>query len=501
MGVTMEAVYLGYDLGTKRSKGILISAGGAVLHRCVREHATMNPGPGRQEQNPADWWEEFREITRELLLFMPRQGVPDSTAGPADTAAAAPVSPLPAGAISGIGITGFVPVLTLLDQKGTPLRPAILHTDTRAAGELPRLRDDYGLELSLGTLLPKLLWVRRNEAEIFSRISTVMSAHSYLAYRLSGSPGTDYDTAAIFGDIFDISASRYRKDVLHSLDLSPDLFPPPFPADSIIGRVSAAASEETGIPAGTPVIAGTGDSFASLLGDGAVQKGDMMVYLGTSGTEILVEGDAGGFIDTPHFGEGKAQFVGRIFSCGESLETVRNICGGTPWYKLNSEAEQVPPGSEGLMLFPHLKQKPGAESSLNDNDIIIGLHAGHTRAHLFRAVLEGVAARVRERYDTRRDDIMRVICTGGGAESSLLRRILADMLQMPVEYHHEGSACLGIALLAAVAIENIEDPAAFIISRLSKPIRTVPETGTGKAYEQYFADFTAYQHTLIRSSL
>ena len=426
---------------------------------------------------------EFTEIARRLTETVQQSAAWAEEVRPESAAAR----------IRGIGTTGFVPALTLLDSEGFPLRPAILHTDTRAAAELTELRKNHGLNLTLGTLLPKLLWVRRNEPDSFSRARTVMGAHSYLAYRLTGSVSTDYDTASIFGGIFDTEACSYKTDLCEDLELSRDLFPPAFPATGTVGRVTDAAAKETGIPAGTPVIAGTGDSFASLLGDGVLRRGEAMVYLGTSGTVIFLENDASVFMNTSHFGPGKAQFLGRIFSCGESLETVRNLSGGKSWEELNRQAADVPPGSGGLLILPHLKQKTGGNSPATDGDTVFGLRPQHSPFHLYRALLEGIAARIRERLESKRGELRRIVCTGGGAESSLFRLIISSMTGLPVHYNPEGSAALGAALLAACALENSGGAEQFTGGRLSAEAITRPESSWEKTYDTFYKTFLRYQ--------
>lgn len=476
----MEPLFIGYDLGTKRAKGIVVSSAGRIITETVSGHETSSPGPGMREQNPVEWWEEFTTNIRILLLSLRGAGF-----DPAD--------------ISGIGITGFVPALILLGDGGSPLRPALLHTDTRASKQLEHIRELCGEELSLGTLLPKLMWVKDHEPEIYSRASTFMSAHSYLIYRCTGSIGSDFDTASIFGAVFDSGRLQYNESNIALLGLNRELFPPLLPADAVAGLTSGPVTEETGLPEGIPVIAGTGDSFASLIGDGVVRREEMMIYLGTSGTEIVLENHAADLISAPHFGPGRARFLGRIFSCGESLESARRLLGGKGWDDLNTGAGALSPGSKGLLHIPHLKQKSLGDESVRDHDIILGLRPDHGPYHLYRSVLEGIAYQVRESRDSYSGEISRIVCTGGGAESPLMKQILAAVLGTTVEYNAEGSGCLGMALLAAYASDHSKDLVSMSDAWLSRTSRIEPERAAESLYAELYPRAREYKEELDRS--
>lgn len=288
----IDGLYYGFDLGTSSSKGVVFSLDGETRESVVLEHSYESPKPGWQEQDPEKiWWHDFLRVTSELK---DRIGARFET-------------------IRALGITGLVPVLTLLQDDGLPLRPGILHTDTRAAGELGEINAVLEDDISLGTIMPKLIWIKKHEPALFGRCRTIISAHSYLVYKLTGTTGFDFDTATIAGGVFDPQTEDWDPEAVESLGLSPTLFPGLFPATSVQGHIEEQAAEQTGLPPGLPVIAGTGDSFASLMGCGAVRRNDLMLYLGTSCTQIFLNDHISSFTGGPHFGPGKADFGGRIF--------------------------------------------------------------------------------------------------------------------------------------------------------------------------------------------
>ncbi len=415
---------LGFDLGSHAAKGVIIDGEGKTLRSATRPHQTLVPAPGGQEQDAGLWWRSFVDIVAEL------------TEGRAEASAS----------IAAVGITGFVPALVALDAGGLLLRPAIMHTDTRSHEELRALNELLREPLHQGFLLPKILWLKGKEPDCYRRLGKILVPHSYLAYLLTGSMSCDLDTASIFGGL--LAGESWDEGVCQTVGVDSSLLPPLFGAEQEIGRVTEAASAATGLPSGIPVIAGTGDSFASLLGCGAVEPGDLMVYLGTSATQILVEGDVAGFASSLHFGPGAASFVGRIVSCGDSLERFKRLLSFSDWRSADEAAAAVAPGSEGVAVFPHLKQKAGSDGSPLDWEAILGLEASHGGGHLFRSLLEGMAYNLRRGFEARSGDVRRVILSGGGARSPVFREILSAVLDRPVVYNPQGSGAAGIALLA-----------------------------------------------------
>jgi xylulokinase len=467
----MEAVspfFFGYDLGSHGAKGALFDLSGRMIASASRSHTISRPAPGWQEQDPGKlWWTEFLEISGELTntLSLSRERA----------------------AIAGIGITGFVPGLCALDGEGVPVRPAIMHTDLRAGGELAEVNALLPEPLTLGTLLPKLLWIRNNEPESYAAIAKVLVPHAWLVYRLTGRMVCDYDSASIYGGLFDTVRLEWDRGICRTLDIDPSLFPEPVPVTACVGTLSPEASDLLSISPSARVIAGSGDSFAALAGEGAVNPGDLMIYLGTSATSILVEAPFRDFAGGPHYGEGRASFVGRIFSCGESMEHYRSLLGHGGWKELDGAASETPPGSGGLMVFPHLKQRGDGDSGMLDRESIVGLETNHGQGHLFRAFLEGVAYQLRDDYEHIEERVGRVLLAGGGARSGVFCSIIASTLDRTVLTTPGGGGAAGMALLAAWSLGYTDSPDKLADRWFSRRIEHRPDPETAEMCRESFA--------------
>jgi xylulokinase len=440
MGERKEALFLGYDLGSHGAKGAIYTLEGKKIASAARSHSIERPEPGWQEQDPEGlWWREFCEIVSELVIA---------------------VSAAPGGAalveLAGIGITGFVPALCVLDNGGRAVRPAIMHTDVRAGSELEEANALLPHPITLGTLLPKLLWLRKHEPHNWNRIARVMVPHSYLVYRLTGRMVCDFDTASIYGGLFDEDRLCWNEEICRELGLDPGMLPEPVAVTSAAGELVAGAAREISpfveLAPGAKVIAGSGDSFAALAGEGASRPGDLMIYLGSSATRILLEAPVDDISCGPHYGEGKARFTGRIFSCGESMEHYRILLGHNGWGALDEAASRVPAGSEGLFVFPHLKQRRDDEKGLLDREGIVGLESSHGQGHLFRAFLEGVAFQLKMDLEEEASPVRRIFLAGGGARSDVFASIIASVLERELLITPGGGGTAGIALLAACTL-------------------------------------------------
>jgi len=426
----MRELVIGLDIGSSSTKGMLVDKAGKLLASGSRNHDTTRLHPGWHEQDAlALWWQECISLIRELQTK-------------ADTKPAE---------IRRIGITGFVPGLCLPDAWGNPVRPGILHTDTRADEELALIRRSHP-RVHHGLLLPKLLWVKKHESELFLSAVSALVPHSFIGFKLTGKTSCDYDSASIYGALFDEKELRWDSVACAEFGIPERLLPEPLPATATIGSLTTKASELTGLTTDTQVIAGTGDSFSSLLGAGICDAHELMLYWGTSGTRIYTRDDPAHYLAGPYFNGGKAEFTGTIFSCGESLNQVKKLLGDIPWEILDAQAEGILPGAENLHYFPHLKQQ-SSSISLASADHIIGLRDKHGAGHLHRALLEGIAyTSVMELSALERIDKIHVC--GGAASCKELRTILATLLQKPVHYSPDSSAALGIALLASLPLQD-----------------------------------------------
>ncbi len=462
----MNTYLIGFDLGSHSTKGVLISEDGISLASRSLEHYTNMPEPGWQEQDPDRWWEEFKEISKTLLS--------ESNVNPDQ--------------VKAVGITGFVPGMVMLDKDDRSIRPALMHTDTRAGSQLKYINGILESPISHGFLLPKLMWVMDNEKKNYSRISKILVPHSFIVQRLTGRYSCDTDTATIFGGVYNGSGKEWSWQICTKLGIEKNILPDIYNADSIVGTISQNAAVLTGLAEGTPVIAGTGDTFAALLGCGAVLHGDMMVYLGTSGTQLFIDGELRDFIHGPHFGSGRAEFTGRIISCGDSMQHYREILGFRDWAIPDKEALGINPGSDGLFAFPHLKQKRDTELSEGDRETIFGLERSHTPWHIYRAVMEGIAYNLKTSFLDYESKVKRLILSGGGARSRVFREIIGGILDTTVYFNQSGNGAIGVALLAGYGSSEagLKEKSLKISDRA---VITTPNKDTVLEYKKYYKKY------------
>ncbi len=430
----MDRYFLGFDIGSSSCKCTMMDTRGQIASTVSREIRTQRTQSGMAEQDPRQWWTGFKDAIGHLL----------SQTG------------IEARQIAAVGITGFVPGLVAVDDDGNVVRPCIMHTDTRAGRELRELVESSDRPLSMGMLLPKLIWFRNTEPSQFAAARRLLSPHSYLVFKLTDRATCDHDTASITGLVYDRNAQNWDSATLRSLDVDVELFPPLADSHDVAGPLSAHAAAETGLEKGTPVIVGTGDSMASLLGNGAFAPGCVMIYLGTSGTRIHVRRPLIKILSGVHFAPGRAEFIGTILSCGESMEHFGRILGFSDWAIPDAEALKLPP-STNLYVTPHSKQKGADSVSFHNRESVIGLLHQHGPYHIYRALLEGIAFNIRTDFPAESPEMETIILCGGGANSEVFCRIISDVLNRTIKRNRFGSASLGIAFLAALGCGMVTD--------------------------------------------
>ena len=433
-----EPTLVGLDVGTTGVKAIAVSSDGAVLATATRGYLLSTPKPGWAEQDPDDWWE----------------------------AAFAALAEVAAGrTVAGIGLSGQMHGLVVLDGDGRVIRPAILWNDQRTAAECAEIEDRVGRERLVeltgnraltGFTAPKLLWLRRHEPDAYGRIARVMLPKDYVRLRLTGEWAIDAADAS--GTLlFDVAGRRWSDDVLDALELPRDWFPPVLESPDQAG--STRPSEA--VPEGIPVAAGAGDQPAAALGLGIDAPGPVSVVLGTSGVVLAAlpryahepEGRVHAFC---HAVPGMWQAMGVMLSAAGSLEWFHDrLADGTSFDALVAEAGAWEPGAEGLLFAPYLAGERTPHADPDARGAFVGLQLRHDRGALVRAVLEGVAFGLRDALDAVRSigvDATAGRASGGGARSELWLRIVASALDLPVELteSEEGSA-FGAALLGGVA--------------------------------------------------
>jgi xylulokinase len=439
---------LGIDVGTGGTRAVLVSEDGAVLASATSEHAPFtSPETAWAEQEPVDWWRAAQEAISAVIA----------------------ASGIDAFQIRGIGLTGQMHGAVLLDEHGAVLRPAIIWCDQRTDEQCAWITEKVGakhlLELTCNPALTnftltKLLWVRQHEPEIWKKVRHVLLPKDYVRFRLSGEYAIDVADAS--GTLMlDVTHRRWSEELLGIVDIDKALLPKVFESPEICAKVSPQAEALTGIPAGTPIVAGAGDQAAGAIGMGITRPGAVSVTLGTSGVVFAATDepslDPGGRLHTfCHAIPGRWHVMGVTQAAGLSLRWIRDqFCQpGYDYAELSKEAAAVPPGCDGVLWAPYLmgERTPHLDSSVRA--ALVGLAASHTRGHVARAVMEGVAFSQRDSFTIFAElgvPVNKVRVTGGGARSKLWKQIQADVYGHAVETiaADEGGA-YGAALLAGV---------------------------------------------------
>lgn len=450
---------LGLDLGTSGVKALLLplTEGSEARTHCGTAELTLStPYPGWSEQNPVDWW---HAVTRAIRAVLETSGVEPSE-------------------IAGLATSGQMHGATLLDGAGGVVRPCILWNDQRSAPECVEITEQVGLDRLLawvgnpalaGFTAPKLLWIRSHEPEAWSRARTILLPKDYINYRLTGNRTTEMSDAS--GTLlFDVAQRCWSGRMLESLGLSPDLLPSVHVSTDQVGQVTVQAASDTGLQQGTPVVAGGADNACAAVGMGVVRPGDVMASLGTSGTLLApttrAEVDPAGRLHTfCHAVVDTWYVMGVVLSAGGSLRWFRDTLaqperqialseGRDPYQIMLEACTAVPAGSEGLLFLPYLTGERTPHGDPHARGVFFGLSLRHTRAHLTRSVIEGVAYALADSMELMRRlglDVALVRATGGGARSALWMQILADALETRVATAlTDTGPSLGAAILAGV---------------------------------------------------
>ena len=438
---------LGIDVSTTATKAILVDSAGAVRAVAASEYGYDSPQPLWSEQSPDLWWDGAAAAIRSVLAE----------------------SRVPASDVAGVGLTGQMHGLVLLDAADAVLRPAILWNDQRTARECDLIRATVGPERLIqvtgndaltGFTAPKLVWVRDHEPDVWRRVAHVLLPKDYVRLRLTGEHAMDKADGS--GTIlFDLAARDWSSEVTGALGIETSWLPPTFEGPAATGAVSAAAGEATGLAAGTPVVAGGGDQAANGVGVGAVRSGTVALSLGTSGVIFAttdsalyeVQGRVHAFC---HAVPGRWHMMSVMLSAAGSLRWFRDaLAPGVEFGDLVAAAAEVPAGSDGLLFLPYLSGERSPHPDPLARGAFVGLTTRHDRRHMTRAVVEGVAFGLRDGLDLMvaaglaAPDQIRA--SGGGTASPLWRQILADILraELATVSTTEGAA-FGAALLAAV---------------------------------------------------
>jgi xylulokinase len=426
---------------------LLVDETGHVRHACTAPHEDMRMDrPLWAEQRPENWWDAARQAIRGVL----RQA---NVGG---------------NYVRGVGLSGQMHGLVILDEANQVIRPALIWCDQRSQPQVDWINQTAGKEMVVrstanpvltGFTLPKLLWVRDNEPGQFGRVRQMLLPKDYIRFQLSGDYASDVSDASGTA-LFDVVQRRWSVELVDQLGLDRAILPRVYESSEITGVITPEAARETGLEPGTPVVAGGGDQAASAVGNGIVTPGVVSCTLGTSGVVFAHSQqpayDVAGRLHTfCHAVQGAWHVMGVTQGAGLSLQWYRNqFAPGVEYDALTAEAAQAPPGSQGLYWLPYLMGERTPHLDARARGGWIGLTAKHTRADMIRALLEGVSYSQKDCLDIIEQmavqvDSVRV--SGGGARSAFWRQMLANVFAKRVVTleTQEGSA-YGAALLALV---------------------------------------------------
>ena len=491
VGPVFTDLLMGIDIGTYSSKGVVCRPDGSVLAEARVEHSLSVPQPGYAEHD-ADgvWWHDFAAISRKLTSALPRGS-----------------------RVASVGASACGPCLLPVDGSGRPLRPGILYgIDARAQRQIADLEARCGVQEIIrlgGTRLtsqsvgPKILWLREHEPDVFASTARFLTATSYIVYRLTGEYTIDHHDASYFAPFVDLMTGRWDLRFAQGL-LSASVLPEIRWSDETVGYVTNSAAAETGLQAGTPVIAGTTDGLAEAISVGIIRPGTLMVMYGsTLGLMTPLERPR----RAPNLWLSEGAFGGDYVLAG-GLSTAGAI---TTWFRrefarelpqvsseeigaahlaLSREAEESPVGSRGLLMLPYFS---GERSPFNDpaaRGVIVGLTLNHSRGDLYRSVLEATALGVRHNLEEMRRSgavIDRVHAVGGGTASRLWPQIVSDVTGLTQEIPARTTgASYGDAFLAGLSVGLVSDRDSLLRDWVRITDRVEPDPSRMGVYDDLY---------------
>lgn len=486
---TEGLLYLGLDIGTSGVKAILVSHSGHVEGTALTPLVLNTPRPGWAEQDPEAWWQATIDSVRSVL------------------------AKVPGARVASIGISGQMHSSVFLDGAGEVIRPALLWCDgrttkqceeitSRAGGE-GKLRDWVRNAALEGFTLPKVLWLRDEEPDAYARLSKVLLAKDFIRYRLTGAMATEPSDAS--GTLmYDPARMRWSDNILKAVGVSKELLPDVGWSSEVLGNITAHAAQLTGLSEGTPVVGGGADNACGAAGVGTITPGEAVASWGTSGTVLAPTAQP--LVDPMlrahtfcHVTQGVWYLMGVVLSAG----------GAFSWYKdnfarelgnsdtalraLDEEAERVAPGADGVTFLPYLQGERTPHRDASARGAFLGLSLAHTRAHLTRAALEGVCFALNDSLSILKElglSPRHLLLTGGGAKSSLIRRLQSEIFGVPVTtVNREEGPAYGAALLAAVGVDAFPDIAAAAQATLMRSPLQHPDASAKAAYKEIYARY------------
>lgn len=466
---------IGIDLGTSGTKTVLFDEKANVINSATIEYPLYQEKNGWAEQDPTDWWNAARDT-----LKIVTDGIDASQ-------------------IAGIGISGQMHGLVMLDEKGEVLRKSIIWCDQRTAKECDEITQKVGKERLIeitanpaltGFTASKILWVRNNEPEIYAKCAHILLPKDYVRYMLTGEFATEVSDASGM-QLLDIENRCWSKEVCQKLDIDMALLAKVYESPEVTGKVTAEIAKITGLTEGTIVVGGAGDNAAAAVGTAVVEDGKAFTTIGTSGVVFAhtskMSIDPNGRVHTFCCAvPGQWHVMGVTQGAGLSLKWFRdNFCVSEmetakgmdtdPYYLMDKQAEKIEIGADNLLYLPYLMGERTPHLDPDCRGVFFGLSAIHTKQHMLRSVMEGVSYSLFDCLNILKDmgaDVSEMLACGGGGSSPLWRQMLADIYACPVKtvVSKEGPA-LGVAILAAVGAGLYKD----VPTACKELVKTNPE--------------------------
>jgi xylulokinase len=482
--------FVGIDISTTGTKALAMDERGALLSSKTFEYNLSTPRPLWAEQNPEDWWTATCNAIRDLLTH------------------------IPADAIKAIGLTGQMLGLTALDAHDQPLRPAILWNDGRSHAECldvtmqigdNALYQHIGTALLPGMTVPKLLWMRTHEPDLYRQIARVVLPKDYVRLKLCGESITDVADGSGFG-LMDVGARKWSDRVIDALDIPRAWLPSLCESPEVSAVVSAAGALATGLLPNTPIVGGAGDQSAQALGSGIVPAGAMSVTVGTSGV-VFVSADR----YAPDEQGRLHTFCHALPGCWCSMGVMQSAAGSLRWLHdellpnhsyedVSALAETVSCGAQGLLFAPYLSGERHPYSDPLARGAFVGLTVRHRMADMVRATMEGVGFAMRDLVElSRMKGIMptSAAISGGAANSSVWRQIMTDIMNMPLyTVNTTAGAALGAAILAGVGVGAWADVPTACSMLIHQIDATQPHEDEVAAYDVLYQAYRQLYPTL-----
>jgi xylulokinase len=470
---------LGIDVGTGGTRAVVVDDDGNVVASATEEHVPFASAHGGwAEQDPGDWWRASAIAVRAALDRTGTRGTE----------------------IAAVGLSGQMHGAVVLGERDEVLRPALIWADQRTGSQCRAIVERIGetrlIELTANPALtaftlPKLLWIREHEPETWRRMRTVLLPKDYVRLRLTGERATDVADAS--GTLMlDVANRRWSSAMLDAMEIDADVLPDVYESPEVTGQVSAAGAEATGLAEGTPVVAGAGDQAAGAVGMGVVRPGVVSATIGTSGvvfaaTDRPARDQLGRIHTFCHAVPDRWHVMGVTQAAGLSLRWFKDRFGAgaddgrDPYERLSDEAASAPPGADGVLWAPYLMGERTPHLDPDARAALVGLTASHGRAHVIRAILEGVAFSLRETFtifDELDVPVRAVRLGGGGARGRLWRQVQADVYGREVEVlKADEGAAYGAAILAGVGagVWPSVDAACDTVVRVADRVAPTPE--------------------------